>query len=183
MCLNTSTIRDCKLDGQKMTLPQKIDPQFLGTPPLAAADTLGQVGLLLALVGILFAVGGAAIETSFSGAYNTAQFFGWRWGKKERPAAASRFTLTWVVIFALALLVVMTGYDPVKLTEYSVIFSAAVLPLTYWPILRHAGDPNVMGEHVNGRLVSALGWIYLVLITIAAAAGVPLMFLTHAGQG
>jgi 2-keto-myo-inositol isomerase len=25
MCLNTSTIRDCKVDGQKMTLPQKID--------------------------------------------------------------------------------------------------------------------------------------------------------------
>ena len=48
---------------------------------------LGQVGLLLALVGILFAVGGAAVETSFAGAYNIAQFFGWRWGKKERPAA------------------------------------------------------------------------------------------------
>ena len=40
---------------------------------------------MLALVGILFAVGGAAIETSFSGAYNLAQFFGWQWGKKERP--------------------------------------------------------------------------------------------------
>ena len=45
---------------------------------------LGQYGLLLALIGILFAVGGATIETSFAGAYNLAQFFGWEWGKHRR---------------------------------------------------------------------------------------------------
>jgi Mn2+/Fe2+ NRAMP family transporter len=67
-------------------LPRGISPEFLGTPPLAAEHVLGQLGLLLALVGILFAVGGAAIETSFSGAYNLAQFFGWKWGKKERQS-------------------------------------------------------------------------------------------------
>jgi Mn2+/Fe2+ NRAMP family transporter len=160
-----------------------IDPQFLGTPPLAAADTLGQVGLLLALVGILFAVGGAAIETSFSGAYNTAQFFGWRWGKKERPAAASRFTLTWVVIFALALLVVMTGYDPVKLTEYSVIFSVVALPLTYLPILLIANDRTYMGSNVNGRLANVLGVLYFIVIIVISLAAIPLLIVTHGGQG
>ena len=56
------------------------------SPPSTAS---GQFGLLLALVGILFAVGGAAIETSFAGAYNLAQFFGWEWGKRERPAGAA----------------------------------------------------------------------------------------------
>ena len=164
-------------------LPQKIDPQFLGTPALAAEHALGKVGLLLALVGILFAVGGAAIETSFSGAYNTAQFFGWRWGKKERPAAASRFTLTWVVIFALALLVVMTGYDPVKLTEYSVIFSVVALPLTYLPILLIANDRSYMGSKVNGKLANVLGVLYFILIIAIALAAIPLMLITHGGQG
>ena len=125
------------------------------------STTLGQVGLLLALVGILFAVGGAAVETSFAGAYNLAQFFGWRWGKKERPADASRFTLSWLVIFALALLVVMTGYDPVKLTEYSVIFSVVALPLTYLPILLVANDRTYMGAHANGRLANVLGVLLL----------------------
>src|SRR3954452_25002191 len=71
-------------------LPRGISPEFVGTPALAAGHELGQVGLLVAIVGILFAVGGAAFETSFAGAYNLAQSFGWRWGKKERPAAASR---------------------------------------------------------------------------------------------
>jgi Mn2+/Fe2+ NRAMP family transporter len=164
-------------------LPQGISPEFLGTPALAAEHEFGQVGLLLALVGILFAVGGAAIETSFAGGYNVAQFFGWRWGKKERPAAASRFTLAWLVIFALALLIVMTGYDPVKLTEYSVIFSVVALPLTYLPILLVANDRTYMGPHANGRLANVLGVAYFVLILLIAISAIPLMLLTNGGQG
>jgi manganese transport protein len=164
-------------------LPLGIDPQFLGTPALGAEQELGQVGLLLALVGILFAVGGAAIETSFAGAYNTAQFFGWRWGKKERPAGASRFTLAWLVIFALAFLVIMTGYDPVKLTEYSVIFSVVALPLTYLPILLIANDRTYMGSKVNGKLANFLGVLYFILILAIAVAAIPLMLITHGGQG
>jgi len=164
-------------------LPQGIDPQFLGTPALTAEHAFGKVGLLLALVGILFAVGGAAIETCFSGAYNTAQFFGWRWGKGERPAAASRFTLAWLVIFALAFLVVITGYDPVKLTEYSVIFSVVALPLTYLPILLIANDHTYMGSKTNGKLANVFGVVYFVVIIAIAIAAIPLMLVTHGGQG
>jgi manganese transport protein len=164
-------------------LPRGISPEFLGTPPLAAADALSKVGLLLALVGILFAVGGAAIETSFSGAYNLAQFFGWKWGKKERPAGASRFTLSWLLIFALALLVVLTGYDPVKLTEYSVVFSVVALPLTYLPILLVANDRTYMGSKVNGKLANLLGVFYLFVILAIAIAAIPLLLVTHGGQG
>jgi hypothetical protein len=39
--------------------------------------------------------------------------------------------------------------------------------LTYYQILRTAADPKVMGKHVNGRLVSVLGIVFLVLITAA----------------
>jgi manganese transport protein len=164
-------------------LPRGIDPQFLGTPPLAPAHAFGEVGLLLALVGILFAVGGAAIETCFSGAYNLAQFFGWRWGKRHRPARASRFALSWLVIFALALLVVITGYDPVKLTEYSVIFSVVALPLTYLPILLIANDRAYMGSHANGRIANVFGVVYFAIILLVAVAAIPLLVLTNGGQG
>ena len=134
-------------------------------------------------LGILFAVGGAAIETSFAGAYNLAQFFGWKWGQRERPANASRFTLSWLVIFALAMLVVMTGYDPVKLTEYSVIFSVVALPLTYLPVLLVANDRAYMGADVNGKLANFLGSLYFVIILMIAVAAIPLMLLTNGGQG
>ena len=77
--------------------------RVLGTIALGAEAPLGQIGLLLALVGILFAVGGAAIDTMFAGAYNLAQFLGWEWGRYRHPRGAPVFTLTWMVLFAVAL--------------------------------------------------------------------------------
>jgi Mn2+/Fe2+ NRAMP family transporter len=163
-------------------LPRGISPQFLGTPPLAAAHALSRIGLLLSIVGMLFAIGGAAIETSFAGAYNVAQFFGWQWGKKERPAGAARFTVSWLALFAVAFVVVMTGYDPVKLTEYSVIFSVVALPLTYLPILLIANDRAYMGAKANGKVANLFGVLYLVIIVAVAVAAIPLMVITHGGQ-
>ena len=164
-------------------LPRGIDPQFLGTPALGVEAVLGKLGLILALVGILFAVGGAAIETSFAGAYNVAQFFGWQWGKRERPSKAPRFALSWIVMFLLALGIVMTGYDPVKITEYSVIFSVVALPLTFLPILLVANDPVYMGRYRNGRFSNVLGILYFILILVIAVSAIPLMILTNGGTG
>jgi manganese transport protein len=88
-----------------------------------------------------------------------------------------------VAIFALALLVVMTVYDPVKLTEYSVIFSVVALPLTYLPILLVANDHSYMGAHVNGKLANFFGVFYFIVILLIAVAAIPLLLLTHGGQG
>jgi Mn2+/Fe2+ NRAMP family transporter len=76
----------------------------------------------------------------------------------------------------------MTGVDPVQLTEYAVIFSAAALPLTYVPILIVANDRSYMREYVNGRLANVFGVIYLVVIIIIAVTAVPLLALTNVGQ-
>ena len=164
-------------------LPNGIQPELLGTTALGAEIPLGTIGLLLALVGMLFAVGGAAIDTCFSGAYNIAQFFGWEWGKFRRPAGAPRFTLSWILLLLLAMALTLTGIDPVMLTEYAVIFSVVALPLTYLPILLVANDRAYMGRHVNGRLANTFGIIYLLVIFVIAVTAIPLMILTNQGQG
>jgi len=168
--------------GGALFLGKGIEPEFLGTIAMGAEVPLGQIGLVLALVGILFAVGGAAIDTLFSGAYNLAQFLGWEWGRYRSNSGAPRFTLTWVVLLVLGLGLVMTGVDPVQLTEYAVIFSAVALPLTYIPILLVANDRSYMREYVNGRLANVLGLFYLVVIVLIALTAVPLLILTNAGQ-
>jgi manganese transport protein len=168
--------------GGSLFLDKGIEPEFLGSIAMGAEVPLGQIGLLLAIVGILFAVGGAAIDTLFSGAYNLAQFLGWEWGRYRHPSGAPRFTLTWVVLLVLALGAVMTGVDPVQLTEFAVIFSAVALPLTYIPILLVANDRTYMREHRNGRLANTLGIIYLVVIMVIALTAVPLLILTNVGQ-
>ena len=51
-----------------------------------------------------------------------------------------------------AMLIVLTGINPVEITEYSVVFAVVALPMTYLPILMIAGDRSFMGEHANGRI-------------------------------
>src|SRR5213592_829933 len=168
--------------GGSLFLDKGIEPEFLGSITMGAEVPLGEIGLLLALVGILFAVGGAAIDTLFSGAYALAQFLGWEWGRYRSPRGAPRFTVTWIVLLVLALGLVMTGVDPVQLTEYAVIFSAVALPLTYIPIFLVANDRTYMREYTNGRIANALGLFYLVVILLVALTAVPLMILTNIGQ-
>jgi manganese transport protein len=171
------------ITGGALFLEQGIQPDFLGSIALGAEVPIGEVGLLLALIGILFAVGGASIDTLFSGAYNLAQFFGWEWGRYRHASGAPRFTLTWMVLLVLALAIVMTGIDPVQLTEYAVIFSVVALPLTYLPILLVANDRAYMGKYANGRVSNVLGVAYLVVILIVSLTAIPLMIITNVGQG
>jgi manganese transport protein len=170
------------ITGGALFLAHGISPEHLGTIALGAENPLGRIGLLLALVGILFAVGGASIDTVFAGAYNLAQFCGWEWGRYRHPRGAPRFTVTWLALLALALAIVSTGVDPVMLTEYAVIFSVVVLPLTYIPILLVANDRTYMGRYGNGRLANGFGLLYLVVIMVVALTAVPLMVLTNVGQ-
>ena len=168
--------------GAALFLGHGIAPEHLGTIALGAEQPLGKIGLLIALLGILFAVGGASIDTVFAGAYNLAQFCGWEWGRYRHPSGAPRFTLTWLVLLICALGIVMTGVDAVALTEYAVIFSVVALPLTYLPILLVANDRSYMGRYANGRLANALGLVYLVVIAGISLSAVPLMILTNVGQ-
>ena len=169
--------------GGALFLGKGIEPDHIGSIALGAEVPLGEIGLLLALVGILFAVGGASVDTLLSGAYNLAQFLGWEWGRYRHPSGAPRFTLTWLVLLVAGVGIVLTGVDPVQLTEYSVIFSAVALPLTYLPILLVANDEAYMGRHANGRLANTLGTVYLVVIFGIAVTAIPLMLLTNLGQG
>jgi manganese transport protein len=168
--------------GGAFFLGHGISPEHLGTIALGAQEPLGQVGLLLAIVGILFAVGAASIDTVFAGAYNLAQFCGWEWGRYRHPSGAPRFTLTWLVLLVLGTGIVMTGVDPVVLTEYAVIFSVVALPLTYLPILLVANDTAYMGRYRNGRLANVLGVVYLFVIMVVALSAIPLMIITNAGH-
>jgi manganese transport protein len=166
-----------------LLLPQGIQGELLGTVALVAEAPLGQIGLILALVGALAAISGAAIDSSFSGAYSIAQFFGWEWGKYRHNSGAPRFTLAWMVMLVLGFLIVVTGVDPILVTELSVIFSVVALPLTYVPILLVANDRAYMGSYANGRVANLAGGFYLLVVFVIAVAAVPLLLLSNMGQG
>jgi Mn2+/Fe2+ NRAMP family transporter len=163
-------------------MPVDISVDSLGQVGLPVGVALGKIGIAIMLIGFFAATFGAACETGLSSGYSIAQYFGWQWGKYVRPREAARFHLAILLSTILGVAVLLTTVDPVKVTEYSVVFSALALPLTYLPILVVANDPDYMGEHTNGRLANTLGTIYLGIIVVAALAAMPLMIATKAGQ-
>ncbi|GAA1525074.1 NRAMP family divalent metal transporter [Kribbella lupini] len=163
-------------------LPAGIQVSTLGQVALPTAVALGKVGLAVVLIGIFAATFGAALETALSCGYTIAQYRGWQWGKFVRPRQASRFHLVIVICLLLSVLTLLTAVDPVKVTEYSVVFAAMALPLTYLPILIVANDPDYMGTAKNGAVRNFLALVYLGLLLVASIAAIPLMIVTKAGQ-
>jgi Mn2+/Fe2+ NRAMP family transporter len=161
--------------------PLHVSIDTLGQVGLPVAVTFGKLGLAFALLGFVAATFGAACETGLSVGYAVGQYFGWQWGKYVRSDVAARFHLVLLLATVLALGVLATTIDPITVTEMSVVFSAVALPLTYFPILVVANDHDYMGEHANGRFANVMAIIFLVTITVAALAAIPLMIWTRMG--
>ena len=159
----------------------QIQVNHLDQAALPVSLQLGKLGLAVALIGFFAATFGASLETTLSNGYVVSQFFGWSWGKLVSPRQAPLFQLVLLVSILAAAGLALTTIDPIKITEYSIVFSAVALPLTYIPVLIVANDPGYVQDKTNSQLSNALGIVMLVIVTVAALAAIPLMIATKAG--
>ncbi len=162
-------------------LPRGVSVEHLSQVTLPVSATLGKVGLVFMLYGIFAAIFSAALETALSAGYTVAQFFGWQWGKFVRSREAARFHLVILLSLCVAVLIVLSTLDPIAVTEYSIVLSAAALPLTYIPILIVANDPAYMKDKTNSMFLNAIAFGFLVLLVIVSIATIPLMIWTKGG--
>ncbi|HWU58482.1 MAG TPA: divalent metal cation transporter [Microbacteriaceae bacterium] len=162
-------------------LPHHVNVSSLTQTVLPVAAAGGKLLLAIVILGMVAATFGAALESTLASGYTLAQFFGWTWGKFRKPKEAARFHLTMIICLIIGMAVLLTGVDPVQVTEIAVVFSAIALPLTYLPILIVANDPSYMGKRVNGRVLNGFAMVYLVIVLAASVAGIPLMIITGAG--
>jgi Mn2+/Fe2+ NRAMP family transporter len=161
--------------------PAGIDVGHLSQAALPVSLELGKVGLGVVLIGFFAALFGASLETTLANGYVVSQYFGWGWGKLVAPRRAPLFHVTVLFSLVFAVGLALTSIDPIKMTEYAIVFSAVVLPLTYLPVLLVANDPDYVGEKTNSRFTNAIAAIMLIVVTVAAVAAVPLMVATKAG--
>jgi Mn2+/Fe2+ NRAMP family transporter len=163
--------------------PLSMSVDSLSQVAMPAVIAFGKLGLAAAILGFFAATFGAAMETGLSAGYTVAQYFGWAWGKLRRPREAARFHTVVMVSILVGVAILLTTIDPIQLTEYTLVFSAVALPLTYLPILVVANDRGYLGNRVNGRVANALGVTYLIIVLVAAIAAIPLMLTTRMGGG
>jgi manganese transport protein len=168
--------------GADLFGPLSIDPDNVGSPALLVGIPFGSTGIVLALIGMLAAIAGAAVETSLAGAYNFAQYFGFKWGRSRPLRETKRFDAAWMVIFALGGIVMATGIDPIMVVEASVMLAVLCLPFTYLPILLTARDKMMMGKYKNSAITNVLGWIFFAIISICSLAAPFLLVATGMGK-
>ncbi|MUL77815.1 Nramp family divalent metal transporter [Mycolicibacterium sp. CBMA 226] len=77
-----------------------------------------------------------------------------------------------------ALVVLAVGFDPTRALVISQVVLSFGIPFALVPLVRLTSDRAVMGEHVNHRVVTALGWAVAVLISVL---NVVLIYLTVTG--
>jgi Mn2+/Fe2+ NRAMP family transporter len=128
--------------------------------------------LLVASLGI--ACLGAAMEVALQLAYMTAQGFGWNWSENQRPMAEARFSVTYTIAILAASTIVVVGIDPLKLTTFSMVLTAATLPVSIVPFLFLMNDAHYVRGYRNGWFSNAVVMLIIGLAFVLALVSIPL---------
>jgi Mn2+/Fe2+ NRAMP family transporter len=143
--------------------------------PLLLTSALGHWGFILFVAALGIACFGAAQEIALTSAYLMAQGFGWRWSENLPPSADARFSLTYTLMTALACLPALAGVDVLKLTNISMVVSAASLPVVVMPLLVIMNDRRYLGDYCNGWLANGVVSVIVVIAFVLAVVSFPLL--------
>jgi Mn2+/Fe2+ NRAMP family transporter len=158
-------------------LPRGIQVERYEQAGLLLPPVLGHAGFVLFLASLGIACFGATAEITLAMAYLVAQGLGWDWSENAKPKENTRFSLTYTVMILLAGVVMTLGVDPLKLTNFSMMLTAASLPVTVVPMLVLMNDEALVGDHRNRWFGNvALGALSIIAIVVLLSA-VPLQVM------
>jgi Mn2+/Fe2+ NRAMP family transporter len=150
--------------------------EYTQLPQLLSAHW-GHTGLWLFVAALLIACLGATLEIALALSYQIAQGFGWNWGENLSPGDDARFSVTYTLIVLLASLLLLTGIDPLKLTNLSMALTATILPVCILPFLVLMNDRDYLREHTNGPIGNVCVLIISVLAGVLALVSIPLQIV------
>jgi Mn2+/Fe2+ NRAMP family transporter len=81
------------------------------------------------------------------------------------------------VILALAMVPILLGIDPIKVTTISMALTAATLPLAIIPFLILMNDPDYVQEKTNGIISNSVVVIIMMISFVLAIVSIPLQLL------
>jgi Mn2+/Fe2+ NRAMP family transporter len=124
----------------------------------ALKPVAGEAAGLLFAVGVV-AVGFLAVPIMTTGAaYDMCQAFGWKHGLHARPSEAKAFYLLIVAFTVIGMSMNFFGFNPFRALVIAGIVQGFSTPPLMLLIMRMTGNRALMGDKVNGRGISVLGW-------------------------
>ncbi len=107
-------------------------------------------------------------------AYALAEAANWVGSLEKHPNLAQGFYSVVGFAMLVGLSLDFAGFDAVKMLFWSAVVNGVLAPPLIVIVVLLTNNRQVMGRHVNSRLLSSLGWICAVVMTLAAV----LMFAT-----
>jgi Mn2+/Fe2+ NRAMP family transporter len=143
---------------------------------LALKPLAGNLAYLLFAVGII-GTGFIAIPVlSGSISYIITETFGWEQGLGKKFHEAKAFYIIIAISLILGLSLNYIGITPIQSLIYTAILYGLTAPVLIAIILHISNNKEIMGEYVNGRLTNVLGFLALVIMSVAAITLIYLQF-------
>ena len=158
-------------------LPRGIPVDHYAQLGLLLTDALGRTGFVLLALSVLIAPFSTLLEVALAIAYMAAQGFGWNWSQDGKPHQQARFCVTYTLAIAAALLVLLTGIDPLKLTNLAMALTSATLPIAILPFLFVMNDSTYVQDNGNGWLSNGVVLVTIAIAFVLAIVTIPLELL------
>lgn len=135
---------------------------------MALKPLAGNLAYLLFAIGVI-GTGLIAIPVlSGSISYIITETFGWEQGLDKKFHDAKAFYIIIAISLILGLSLNYIGITPIQSLIYTAILYGLTAPVLIAIILHISNNKKIMGENVNGRLTNILGFLALIIMTIAA---------------
>lgn len=136
----------------------------------------GDFAYFLFAIGII-GVGMLALPVlAGSASYALTESFGWREGLYRTLRHAYGFYGVIIVSTLVGLAINFSGIDPIKALILSAAINALVSPAVLILVVLLSGNRKIMGDWVNSRFVTAVGWFAVALMGLAGLAVIASLF-------
>jgi len=105
-----------------------------------------------------------------STAYALAESFNWKYGLYQKWNEAGAFYGVIVISMVLGIVANFMRLDPIKSLIYAAILNGLIAPIILFFVVRLSGNKEVMGKFANSVLISAIGWITVLIMAAVAVA-------------
>ncbi len=105
-----------------------------------------------------------------SASYAISESMGWKFGLYRRLREANAFYGVIIISTGIGLIINLLGFDTIKALIYSAVFNGLIAPVILVLIVLLSGNAKIMGKWVNGKISTVLGWLIVILMTLAGAA-------------
>ena len=111
-----------------------------------------------------------------SSSYAISESFQWREGLGKKLKSAYAFYGIIIISMIIGLCINFIGLNPIKVLIYSAVANGVVAPMVLIPMVIISSNKKVMGEWVNDPITKIIGWLVVIVMTLAGGAAIFSMF-------